>query len=126
MIAKLQSHCGPTILAKITRMRNDINISKTLCKEYQLEFNALPLGVDLDVRVLKAGSWPMTMSPSKIKIPELMVKTIRKFKEFYIKNFGRREFKLVPTEGNSEIEILFLDKKYVLRVTTQMMIILLQ
>jgi len=106
MIAKLQIHVGPALIAKITGMRKDMNISEELFREYKSKSKAPPLGVELDVRVLSAGSWPTNMTPQKIQIPDVMVKTLSNYKTFYINKFGGKKLNLVPTEGKSEIQIL--------------------
>jgi len=107
MISKLQIHCGPTPLIKITGMRKDMNISEDLFRQYKEKTKQLPLGVDLDVRVLSAGSWPSNMQPQKVQVPEIMSKTLGTFKTFYINKFGGKKINLLPTEGRCELEVLF-------------------
>jgi len=110
MISKLQIHCGPTPLIKITGMRKDMNISEDLFKEYKTKAHAPETGVDLDVRVLSAGSWPSNMQPQKIQIPDVMIRTLNNFNKFYINKFGGKKVNLLPTEGKAEIEVLFSDR----------------
>lgn len=66
------------------------------------------------------------MQPLKLQLPKLLVSITKGFKKFYTEKFAGRLIKFLSTEGNAELEMLFTSKIFTLKLSTQMMIILLQ
>lgn len=82
MISKLQIHCGPIPLMKINKMRNDMEISVDLFEKFKNNNNSKPYNINLDVKVLSAGSWPASIKPLNLNYPKLMENAIKQFKSF--------------------------------------------
>lgn len=110
MISKLQIHCGPTPLIKVSGMRKDMNISNDLFAEFKTKKDSRPFNIELDIRILSAGNWPSQMQPIKLQLPKLLISTTKGFKDFYTEKFAGRLIRFLSTEGNAEIEVLFASK----------------
>ena len=59
MIAKIKVECGHNIVSKIFNMMQDMELSVTLNANFkELSHRGIVDGVEINVKVLKNGSWP--------------------------------------------------------------------
>lgn len=64
--------CGYEYTSKLQRMFNDMSLSNDInerFKEY-LETKSLSNGVDFNILILTAGSWPLTAQASTFNVPQ--------------------------------------------------------
>lgn len=60
LLLKLKEECGLMYTQKLEVMFKDIKISEELSKDFQNStmFKTLPLGLEINVKVLSTGHWP--------------------------------------------------------------------
>lgn len=121
MISKLKSECGYHFTSKIESMFNDIKMSSEMMKKY--ESNKETDGIELDVTVLTAGSWPISLH-APITLPQQLLSIADTFKSFYLSNHTGRKLTWQLNLGKAEIRAKFPSQVVDLTVSTYQMIIL--
>lgn len=81
MINKLKQACGYEFTNKLHRMFTDISVSNDLNMKFSghLKQNNIEIGINLAIKVLQAGAWPLGPTPVVIPfaIPQEFEKSIR-------------------------------------------------
>lgn len=134
MISKLKTECGCQFTCKLEGMFKDMSISNSVNEKFrEVTKDMPPLSIDLNVRVLTTGYWPI--SPCKVtsKLPKEAEIAFERFKNFYLKDHSGRQLNLQPHLGQADINAIFYQKKddvvspkrHILQVSTYQMCILM-
>ncbi|CAM4808242.1 unnamed protein product [Rotaria magnacalcarata] len=139
MVTKLKQICGYEFTGKLARMFQDIKVSDDLNTEF-LEYLKSELssttsnqtmtnliGLDFNIYVLQANSWPVTQPATNTFIlPHLLEKPLHMFESFYGKKYSGRKLCWMYNLSNAEIRMTHLDRSYFVTMGTYQMAILLQ
>lgn len=85
-------------------------------------------GVNLSIKVLQAGSWPLgatTNTPITFSLPSEFETSIRLFETFYHNGFSGRKLNWLYYLCQSELKLGYLKKPYIITMQTYQMAILL-
>lgn len=123
MILQLKSYCSSQFISKLERMFKDIAISKTIMNEFNCSMN-------LNVRVLTTGVWPMQSLTFQCILPSSVNEAYQSFRSFYLTKYNGRSLTLQSNCGTADLSALFYDQsnktmKYTLNVSTHQMVILM-
>lgn len=134
MIAKLKAECGYQFTSKLEGMFKDMTISNDLRNEYK----KLPKSDTLDssnkhepelnVNILTGIYWPVKTtadSISEVEFPNIIAKSMTKFKEFYLSKHQGRKLTWLPHLGNADLKVVFDKGVKELNVPTFAMMVLL-
>lgn len=134
MISKLKTECGCQFTCKLEGMFKDMSISNTVNEKFrEMTKEMPPLAVDLNVRVLTTGYWPISPCKTVCKLPKEAEIAFERFKTFYLKDHSGRQLNLQPHLGQADINAVFYQKKddvvtpkkHILQVSTYQMCILM-
>uniref|UniRef100_U5EWS4 Cullin-2 n=1 Tax=Corethrella appendiculata TaxID=1370023 RepID=U5EWS4_9DIPT len=129
MINKLKQACGYEFTNKLHRMFTDISVSVDLNNKFNtyLKDNNLEIGINLSIKVLQAGAWPLgpTQVVIPFSVPQEFEKSIKMFEDFYHINFSGRKLTWLHHLCHGELKITFLKKPYIITMQTYQMAILL-
>jgi len=127
MIAELKSECGHQYTAKIEGMFKDMDLSKTIMKN----FKAFRVkqgrggGADISVTVLTTGFWPIPAAPKCI-LPKAVSQIADEFQGYYLQKQSGRKLTWQTNLGTAEVRATFeKGKKDLLIHTYQMFIMML-
>ncbi|CAM4870034.1 unnamed protein product [Rotaria socialis] len=139
MVTKLKQICGYEFTGKLARMFQDIKVSDDLNTEFldylKSELSSTTanqtmtnlIGLDFNIYVLQANSWPVTQSAANTFIlPHLLEKPLHMFESFYGKKYSGRKLCWMYNLSNAEIRMTHLDRSYFVTMGTYQMAILLQ
>lgn len=86
-------------------------------------------GINLSIKVLQAGAWPLGPNNANttipFAIPHEFEKAIRSFERFYQANFNGRKLTWLHYLCQGELKLSFLKKPYIITMQTYQMAILL-
>lgn len=84
-------------------------------------------GINLSIKVLQAGAWPLgpTQVTIPFAIPQEFEKAIRMFETFYHENFNGRKLTWLHYLCQGELKLSYLKKPYIITMQTYQMAILL-
>ena len=84
MIQKLKVECGASIVGKISQMMKDMQLSRDMQNEFQMNNggNNLIQETEFSVEVLSNGTWPSTEPPA-FTLPRDLVSCADKFTLWY-------------------------------------------
>lgn len=129
MINRLKQACGYEFTNKLNRMFTDISVSTDLNNKFNnyLKDNAVDLGINLSIKVLQAGAWPLgsTTVTTSFAVPQEFEKSIGMFEKFYSVNFNGRKLTWLHHFCNGELKVSYLKKPYIITMQTYQMAILL-
>ncbi|CAJ0955057.1 unnamed protein product, partial [Mesorhabditis belari] len=138
MITKLKQACGYEFTSKLSRMFTDIGLSKELSTKYEeyMKKNNLPnLPVPMTPLILGAAAWPLSMPQStsqekntnetKFILPRDLQPCIDGFEKFYGDTHNGRKLSWLFHLSNAEVRLSYLDKPYVINLSTHQLAILL-
>jgi hypothetical protein len=114
MIQKLKHECGTGFTTKLENMHKDQQIYRSLNERYKNSLEKIGgMGsVQIEVKVLTCGMWPISAStkskdtsydPLK-QVPKYMMQSFDQFKAFYLKSHENRRLNLIPDQGTAEIK----------------------
>eukprot|EP00118_Oscarella_pearsei_P022269 m.254467 g.254467 ORF g.254467 m.254467 type:complete len:627 (+) comp40385_c0_seq6:318-2198(+) len=110
MISKLKTECGCQFTTKLEGMFKDMVLSNSTMEEFRTHLqntgNTLD-GVDLNVRVLTTGCWPVYAPPVNCSVPPQAVRAFNCFKSFYIGNHTGRQLTLQSHMGFADLHAQF-------------------
>ncbi|KAJ3328293.1 hypothetical protein HDU76_010208 [Blyttiomyces sp. JEL0837] len=147
MLSRLKAACGVEYTTKLQRMFTDVAVSSDMTKRfaYSLQRSRTDLGVDFNIIVMTAGSWPMSgAGSSDFPLPDELVRSVAVFNDFYINSHSGRKItwlfhlsrgKLPTTlagymESNmivhlADVKVNGFDRKYELNISLHQLILLL-
>ncbi|CAF2018310.1 unnamed protein product [Rotaria magnacalcarata] len=126
MIRKLTQVDGSLYTCELRTMFQDCVLSKILSDEYRAscESNKLHDNFDFCVMVLSSNAWPVSAPPNIVLPDELNVK-YDMFTKFYIEQHKNRKLTWVDQHSQGDLQTLYTKPKYILRVSTYQMAVLL-
>ncbi|XP_065840946.1 cullin-3-like [Oscarella lobularis] len=110
MISKLKTECGCQFTTKLEGMFKDMVLSNSTMDEFRshLQKTGNNLGgVDLSVRVLTTGCWPVHAPPVNCNIPTQALRAFESFKRFYINAHTGRQLTLQSHMGFADLHAQF-------------------
>ncbi|XP_071636593.1 cullin-3-like [Temnothorax longispinosus] len=110
MISKLKTECGCQFASKLECMFKDITLSNTIMDEFKnhvLTSGTNLHGVDLSVRVLTTGFWPMPSATRKCSMPTAPHDAFDAFRRFYLAKQSGRQLTLQPQLGSADLNAVF-------------------
>nr|CAG4634632.1 EOG090X01NX [Alona affinis] len=108
MISKLKTECGCQFTSKLEGMFKDMSISNILMDDFRnIHTTGANLsGVDLSVRVLTTGFWPIP-SPASCTLPVSARNAFDVFRQFYLGKHSGRQLTLQPGLGSADLSAVF-------------------
>ena len=124
MIEKLRKECGPFYTSKLEIMFKDITISKQTMSDFltwyvtKQEKTSTPL--DIDIRILTQGSWPISEITS-CTLPQEVKPFITQYSMFYLKNNMGKNITWATNYGTAQVRANYAEKKKEFVMTTHQM-----
>ncbi|CAN9500899.1 unnamed protein product [Ophioblennius macclurei] len=142
MISKLRTEYGCQFTYKLERMLKDMSISNATMDEFRhhVQTTSRSLnGVNLTVRVLTTGCWPIQPETPKCTIPPSPRRAFEDFRSFYLAKHSGRHLTLLHHVGGADLSATFYGavnlrgdeatgcstRKFILHVSTFQMAILM-
>ncbi|KAM7350899.1 cullin 2 [Cochliomyia hominivorax] len=129
MINRLKQACGYEFTNKLHRMFTDISLSADLNNKFNnyLKQENIDLGINLSIKVLQAGAWPLgpTQVVIPFAVPQEFEKAIRMFETFYHNSFSGRKLTWLHHMCHGELKLGYLKKTYIVTMQTYQMAMLL-
>uniref|UniRef100_A0A336LM86 Cullin-2 n=1 Tax=Culicoides sonorensis TaxID=179676 RepID=A0A336LM86_CULSO len=129
MINRLKQACGYEFTSKLHRMFTDISVSCDLNTKFAdyLKRNDTQLGINLSIKILQQGAWPLGPSQTVIpfSVPQEFEKAINLFEKFYNNSFSGRKLTWLHHLCHSELKLSYLKKSYIITMQTYQMAMLL-
>ncbi|XP_037031220.1 cullin-2 [Bradysia coprophila] len=129
MINRLKQACGYEFTNKLHRMFTDISVSTDLNNKFNsyLKETCGEIGVNLSIKVLQAGAWPLgpTQVVIPFSIPQEFERSIRMYENFYHLNFNGRKLTWLHHLCHGELKTSYLNKEYIIIMQTYQMAMLL-
>ncbi|XP_024890678.1 cullin-3-like [Temnothorax curvispinosus] len=110
MISKLKTECGYLFTSKLEDMFKDLTVSNIIMDEFKdhVRTSGTNLhGVDLSVRVLTTGFWPMQSATRKCSMPTAPRDAFDAFRRFYLAKQSGRQLTLQPQLGSADLNAVF-------------------
>ncbi|CAF1310638.1 unnamed protein product [Adineta ricciae] len=128
-LSLLKKNFGNFFISKFECMLTDIVIlSKSLNGDFRTHTiqNRPDLhGIGLTVNVLKTDVWPISPLNNGCTLPSTVDDAYRCFQDFYVKKHPGRRLMLLPQIGSADLKLMINQRKYLLRVSTYQMTILM-
>ncbi|EFP09874.1 hypothetical protein CRE_21370 [Caenorhabditis remanei] len=122
-IAKLTALCGYEYTSRLSKMFQDIQVSRDLSMDFK-EKSSTNKSIDFNAQILSSGSW--TRFPEfSLMLPQPLYSTIGAFIMYYNSKHNGRRLTWAYPQSRGEVTA-FMGKKYVFTVTTPQMCVLLQ
>ncbi|XP_063706724.1 cullin-2 [Culicoides brevitarsis] len=130
MINRLKQACGYEFTSKLHRMFTDISVScdlNTKFIDYLKQNDNTQLGINLSIKILQQGAWPLGPSQTAIpfSVPQEFEKAINLFEKFYNNSFSGRKLTWLHHLCHSELKLSYLKKSYIITMQTYQMAMLL-
>ena len=128
MISKLKSECGYQFTCKLEGMFKDIGLSKDFMEKYRKRSRSnLKLGkdIDLSVKILTTGHWPLNASSGKCNLPKELVYLCSDFEKFYLSCHTGRRLTWQFNMGNADLKCRLGKKGHEISVQSYQMVVLL-
>eukprot|EP01084_Bolivina_argentea_P099562 178960_1 len=117
MIAKLKAECGPSFTNKLEGMFMDIELTRSLTKDYQEHLDehksddshfrvSASRNVDVSVQVLTTGYWPAYV-PVESHLPAIMSDHTECFNSFYCEKYHGRRLSWQAELGHCVLKVNF-------------------
>jgi len=92
MIGRLKRVCGEEVSKKLDKMFSDIELSKSIIKEFRGTCPLINKDMKWDCQVLDANIWPTNQETYSLKVPDLVREEISAFDQWYTgtKHDGRK------------------------------------
>ncbi|KAL1486434.1 hypothetical protein MTO96_031389 [Rhipicephalus appendiculatus] len=110
LVAKLRKECGCLFTSKMEAMFKDMHISGNTMKQFKDAVSSCTAdlhGVDINVRVLTTGFWPLAAATQQSNIPVAPWSAYQVFQRFYLANHIGRRLTLQPHLGWADISAVF-------------------
>ncbi|XP_017858090.1 PREDICTED: cullin-2 [Drosophila arizonae] len=128
MINRLKQACGYEFTNKLHRMFTDISVSTDLNNKFNnhLKDNDIDLGINLSIKVLQAGAWPLgSTQVIPFAVPQEFEKSIKMFEDYYHNLFSGRKLTWLHHMCHGELKLSHLKKSYIVTMQTYQMAIIL-
>ncbi|CAF1298897.1 unnamed protein product [Rotaria magnacalcarata] len=102
MISRLKTKCGSQFSCQLEGMFNDILIPSTIVddfRHYAAQNSFQWSSIDLSVRVLTRGRWPLQSTPHQCNLPQMVHEAYQCFQSFYLKMHSGHRLTLQSTLG---------------------------
>lgn len=109
MISKLKVQCGSQFTHKLEAMFRDVDASKDLMHSFKNHARSRALigdSVDLNVFVLEAAGWPLSIQRSEVTLPKELVDCQEAFKCFYLAKH-KRKLSWQYIDGSCSVKAVF-------------------
>ncbi|KAJ1340198.1 ferrochelatase [Batrachochytrium salamandrivorans] len=119
--------CGYEYTSKLQRMFTDISLSEDLNVRFKSYMEALPrqLGIEFEVLVLTAGSWPLVGNAvSNAQLPLEFENCSTQFTSFYNAIFSGRKLSWLHHLSKAEVWLNFTEKRYELHLSAYQLSVL--
>lgn len=113
MISKLKTECGCQFTSKLEGMFKDMSLSNTVMDSFK-QYNSPSSNsnnIDLSVRVLTTGFWPLPTTTPKCNVPSIARLAYEEFRSFYLGKHNGRQLRLQPQLGSADLTALFYDNR---------------
>ncbi|XP_068196243.1 cullin-3-like isoform X2 [Antennarius striatus] len=110
IISKLKTECGCQFTSKLEGMFRDMSISNATMDEFRQHIHttgASLSGVDLTVKVLTTGYWPIQSATPKCTIPATPSHAFEVFRRFYLTKHSGRHLTLQHHMGGADLNATF-------------------
>lgn len=111
MISKLKTECGCQFTSKLEGMFKDMSLSNTVMESFKEYLTNSPSSncnkIDLSVRVLTTGFWPLPTTTPKCNVPSVGRLAYEEFRTFYLSKHNGRQLRLQPQLGSADIIAVF-------------------
>ncbi|KAH7968275.1 hypothetical protein HPB52_007308 [Rhipicephalus sanguineus] len=110
MVAKLRNECGCLFTSKMEAMFKDMHISSNMMKQFKEAVSSCRVdlhGVDINVRVLTTGFWPLAAATQQSNIPVAPWSAYQIFRRFYLAKHNGRQLTLQPHLGWADLSAVF-------------------
>lgn len=115
MISKLKTECGCQFTSKLEGMFKDMSLSNTIMESFKQYLSNSPSpncnNIDLSVRVLTTGFWPLPTTTPKSNVPSIARLAYEDFRTFYLGKHNGRQLRLQPQLGSADITAIFNDNR---------------
>jgi cullin 3 len=115
MISKLKTECGCQFTSKLEGMFKDMSLSNTIMESFKLYLSNAPASncnnIDLSVRVLTTGFWPLPTTTPKCNVPSIARLAYEEFRTFYLGKHNGRQLRLQPQLGSADLTAIFNDSR---------------
>jgi len=109
----MQTECGCQFTSKLEGMFKDMSLSNTIMDSFKQYLISLPSphcsNIDLSVRVLTTGFWPLPTTTPKSNVPSVARLAYEDFRTFYLSKHNGRQLRLQPQLGSADITAIFND-----------------
>ncbi|KAH7967935.1 hypothetical protein HPB52_004174 [Rhipicephalus sanguineus] len=110
MIARLRKEGGCLFTSKMEAMLKDMHISNNVMREFKDAISSSRMdfgGIDINVRVLTTGFWPMAAATQQSNIPAAPWNVFQTFRRFYLAKHSGRQLNLQPHLGWADMSAVF-------------------
>lgn len=110
MVFKLGKECGRLFTYRTEVMFRDVHISKNTMQEFKTAISRCQMnmdGVEVNVRVLTTGFWPLHAATQQIILPTTPWRSFQTFRRFYLAKHNCRQLSLQPHLGWAEMSAVF-------------------
>ncbi|KAJ2470555.1 ubiquitin ligase (cullin) of SCF [Coemansia sp. RSA 2322] len=134
MISKLKEVSGVDFTIRLTRMFNDMTVSKDMTEEFKeyARTNNEQIPYDFDMKVLHTVSWPLSAPDIKLEVPAALGKMCDMYSRYYEAKHPKHKLNWLWPYCKAEIKIFFPNATgpaaksgYMFQVTTYQLVILL-
>jgi hypothetical protein len=128
MIGGLKQACGYEYTSKLQRMFNDMALSSDInekFKEYLEQKSLSNGGVDFNILILTAVSWPLAGQSSTFNVPQELEKCVNNFLSYYNNQYMGRKVNWLHHLSKGDLKTFYLKKRYEFQVTNYQMGVLL-
>ncbi|KAL7420574.1 ubiquitin ligase (cullin) of SCF [Cryptotrichosporon argae] len=128
MISKLKEIAGFDFTHNMTRMIQDISVSRDVSERFKERErrDGLNDGVDFSVMVLGSNFWPLTPPKTDFAIPSQLQSKFKSFTTFYGEVHSGRKLQWLWNVSKSELRSSYLSQKYTFMVSAYQAAILTQ
>jgi hypothetical protein len=127
MLARLKAACGYEYTSKLQRMFTDMTVSAELSTAFHSFLDNLSWkGVDFNVLILTAGSWPLTVQSTQFQLPPQLESGIVTFSKFYTGKFSGRKLQWLHHLAKADVKLGYTDKRYEVTMSLYQLAVLLQ
>ena len=111
MLEKLKIECGVNEITKMSKMFNDMQLSKDINFDFHQTVRNINNGVDFSIEILTNGTWPTDQSPA-CNLPRQLLQCTESFKAFYMQKHSSRRLEWLFHYGQVEMTPKFSPKPY--------------
>ncbi|CAI4229085.1 unnamed protein product [Auanema sp. JU1783] len=123
LINKLKQSCGFEYTNRMSKMINDVQVSKSTCTEFRKSLQGED-HLDLNILILSTGAWP-SMNPTTFLLPQKLTDSMEEFKKYYDAKHNGRKLTWVLSVSRGELLCSAFGVKKIFTCTTAQMAVLM-